>query len=405
MTSTVRALALCRARASLIALAWLSTGCASPVASGDGERRLTLWRGQVASHIGFGSLQFHGAPVVLADSTVVLTAAESIFVFDARTGRLRWRRRLPFLARSHGLVADGTRGLTVVGETGAARIETDSGKITVTWQGDGADRAFAPIPIAGGGIAVIRRKGTILRFDRDGRFVGEDTFVAAALSAGEGVRARAVRGDTVFLLTTEDSPRGPRWQISRLRTVDLAARRIVATSQDPSDSLHISFDAVLADSLLIFPSSGEEGGWIAWRTRDGTRAWTVRTELPFVGPTSRPVLRGDTLWLGGSDNRVYRVHAPTGRVEARSPARLTAPVSQVAVCAAYVLASTSTEDVVPLDRRTLARLGRAPRDLDGFASHHAVETPFAKFENTVIAQNDNGTVAAYRCDDPIVGGR
>ena len=274
--------------------------------------------------------------LVIADSQLLVADDGLVMALDANDGNVIWKRSVDSVTPLAAVSADGR----------------------AFYVGSSDHRA----------IAIDRRTGASL-WDVD---LAPDTpFRAVTLGL-------AVSGDTVYVNVREDLSRSGHLSRGIVTALDRMTGRKIWAYTTP-DSTGDAFGAPAISDRLLVISDFSGSGFYALHRRTGDEMWRIDQRTAHFGPSTTPLLSGDTVFVGSNDTYVYAVDVNTGKLFWR--AETAASIHAIAMCGSRLI--VQNQDIGILDRatgKTIANtlsVDERPYDDDVLTSRFAVSGTLA----------------------------
>jgi len=254
-----------------------------------------------------GSILLEFPPAMGGQSLYLLKNNAALYGISRRTGRVRWKRKVGYLAASAPAYADGIVYVTVLARGKGIR----QGRVAAIRARDGSTKWSRKLPSRSESSPLLHR-GTLSFGTEDGTVYGlraSDGFTRWRYKAPGAVKgALALDGDKLFFGD----------YAGRVHAIRAATGRRVwekGTSGARFGTSSGNFYSTPAAAYGRIYIGSTDGFVYSYATRDGALAWRKRTGgFVYGSPAVAKVPGGKpTVYIGSYDKRFYALDARTGR--------------------------------------------------------------------------------------------
>ena len=306
-----------------------------------------VWRIPVHSEIG----AWHGQPVLVGD-LAYFDINNAITAVNVRSGTIAWstvvRQEMHPIARN--IVA--SRGLVfAAGEDEILALEAASGSIR--WRARPDTQIYARSAVDERALYIGTKGPHVVALSLESGQQLWKLNIGPDWEFGGGVSALAVEGDTLFVTGRHNLTYvGVRRTIIVL-ALDRRTGEEFWRYESPADKVQDTYDAPAITEKLLLISDSMGRTFFAIERATGKFVWSAAAGGYYSGPTGKPVVVGNTVYVGSADTHVYAADLQTGKVLWQTSTE--ASINNVVVCRDKIFAQRFA--VAVLDRHSGKLLG------------------------------------------------
>ena len=325
-----------------VAAALPTIGCQDFLRSGEDGLGRIVWRIPIHSENG----AWHGHPA-LAGNLAYFDINNAITAVDVRAGSVVWKKvvRSQMYPIARNIVA--SRGMIfAAGEDEILALDAASGAIRWTVRPD--TQIYARSAVDDRALYVGTKGPHVMALELGTGQLLWKVNIGPEWEYGGGASGLAVEGDTLFVTARHNLS----YAAVRRSLIVLALDRLTGEEFWRYETSHErnqdTYDApAITDKLLLI--SDEIGrSFFAIEKATGKFVWSTVAGGYYSGPAGKPVVSGNTVYVGSADMYLYAADLETGAVQWRTSTE--ASINNVALCGDKVFAQRFA--VAVLNRHT-----------------------------------------------------